>query len=107
MKVVLKRVGHPAEVSVIDDGDALLKQAQTIVGGFIEPVHLAGAFYAIVNEKGRLKKLPVNGCGFVGDFFITKRHRGSGNFIGLTDQEITKAQTWIEVNYHVQPENAA
>ena len=103
MKVILKRVGYPAEVSVIDDGQAFLKQAQAIVGGFIEPVRLGGAIYAIVNERGRLENLPVNGCGFVGDFFITKLHRGTGDFIGLTDQEIAKAKGWIEANNNVQP----
>jgi hypothetical protein len=97
--VVLKRVGQPAEVARVEVD---LKSQQKFVGGHIEYMRLADDIVACVNETGRLEPLPLNACGIFGDFQIC-RISPSGNVIDLTDRDIERAKTYIEINSDEQP----
>ena len=63
MKVVIK---HPGKIGEHADIPNNLEDLQALVGGYIEIVHVNADMVAIVNEEGKLKKLPKNCCGLVG-----------------------------------------
>lgn len=99
LRVLVKQVGQPPKEREISKD---LKTMQAIVGGCIEPVHIGGNVFAVVNESGRLRNLPVNCGGLVGDFFITK-YDAEGDELSLTDTDIEKAKAWITANESVAP----
>ena len=41
-------------------GRFTLKEMQKMVGGYIEILHLSEHLYLVINEEGRLRKLPEN-----------------------------------------------
>lgn len=57
MKVVVKEPHKPAAVRVIDGS---LESMQDIVGGYIEPFHIAPNVLCVVNEEGLVRDLPFN-----------------------------------------------
>lgn len=63
MKVIIK---HPGKIGEHADIPNELEALQAAVGGYIEIVHINADLVAIVNEEGKLKKLPKNCCGLVG-----------------------------------------
>lgn len=63
MKVIIKQPGMAAELKEIPN---TLASLQHEVGGYIETVNVGTDLVAIVNEEGRLKKLPDNTLGLVG-----------------------------------------
>ena len=108
IRVVVAEVGCEAEIKEIDSG---LEAMQAIVNGPIEVLRLNGHIFFVVNEEGRLKKMPANriftvldGRQFapgivkppegvtttraftlLGDLFVSKT--GGGNFVSLTEEE--------------------
>jgi hypothetical protein len=109
IRVVVAEVGCEAEIKEIDSG---LEAMQAIVEGPIEVLRLNGHIFMVVNEEGRLKKLPpnriftvVDGRRFepgiteharanptttrafqiLGTMFVSKT--GGGSFVSLTEEE--------------------
>ena len=73
-----------------------LKSLRGIVGGYLESVTLSNRLTILCNEDGLFLKLPKNNSivrgrtgnvGFVGTYFFAA-HK-SGEFISLTDEDIT------------------
>jgi len=112
IKVVVAKVGEPAEVIETDNG---LEAMQEIVGGLIEPLRIRGAVFMVVNEEGRMRGLPRNRIftiteegfqpGFkpnpawshltvVGPMFITKT--GGEDFVTLTDEEAEEFRAMLD-----------
>lgn len=61
--VVVKDPGEPAVQKLIDN---TLDAFQREVGGYIETVNVTRDVVAVVNEEGRLLRLPENFSGLVG-----------------------------------------
>jgi len=82
---------------------ASLDAMQAIVGGYIEmvPLNEDRTLFAVVNEEGLLKGLPLNRysgrLGFVGTFFVT-RVSGEDN-VSLSDEDVLKARMAFDVLY--------
>lgn len=100
------------EVRVEDFEEPLYKTVGAAVGGYIEhvrPMRLKEPFCMIVNEEGRLHKLPINLVGsffygtdfhnepIVGNIVIMKDgyRNGEPDIVGLDDTEIEKVQNSI------------
>ena len=110
MKVVV--VTTDLEVRVEDFEEPLYKTVGAAVGGYIEhvrPMRLKEPFCMIVNEEGRLHKLPINLVGsffygtdfhnepIVGNIVIMKDgyRNGEPDIVGLDDTEIERVQNSI------------
>lgn len=100
------------EVRVEDFEEPLYKTVGAAVGGYIEhvrPMRLKEPFCMIVNEEGRLHKLPINLVGsffygtdfhnepIVGNIVIMKDgyRNGEPDIVGLDDTEIERVQNSI------------
>ena len=100
------------EVRVEDFEEPLYKTVGAAVGGYIEhvrPMRLKEPFCMIVNEEGRLHKLPLNLVGsffygtdfhnepIVGNIVIMKDgyRNGEPDIVGLDDTEIERVQNSI------------
>lgn len=57
MTAIIKRPGRPAFRREIDN---TLEALQELVGGYIETVSLPGGIVMIVNEEGKILRLPIN-----------------------------------------------
>lgn len=57
MTAIIKRPGQPAFRREIDN---TLEALQDLVGGYIETVSLPGGIVMIVNEEGKILRLPIN-----------------------------------------------
>lgn len=57
MTAIIKRPGQPAFRREIDN---TLDALQELVGGYIETVNLPGSIVMIVNEEGKILRLPIN-----------------------------------------------
>ena len=57
MTAIIKRPGQPAFRREIDN---TLEALQELVGGYIETVNLPGGIVMIVNEEGKILRLPIN-----------------------------------------------
>ena len=57
---VLKATGECINVKPKNGTDFSLDEAQKVVGGFIEVIHLSSTQLMIVNEEGKLRNLPYN-----------------------------------------------
>lgn len=99
-------------VRVEDFEEPLYKTVGAAVGGYIEhvrPMRLKEPFCMIVNEEGRLHKLPINLVGsffygtdfhnepIVGNIVIMKDgyRNGEPDIVGLDDTEIERVQSSI------------
>ena len=51
-----------AELKIIDDVqlEPTLKEAQAVVGGYVEGISMPNGDYLIINEEGKLIGLPLN-----------------------------------------------
>ena len=100
------------EVRVEDFEEPLYKTVGAAVGGYIEhvrPMRLKEPYCMIVNEEGRLHKLPINLVGsffygtdfhnepIVGNIVIMKDgyRNGEPDIVGLDDTEIERVQNSI------------
>jgi len=60
-----------SKVVVFDKQSPSLKEAQEIVGGYVELVNLNGGDAMLVNEEGLLQELPYNDkASFLADRFV-------------------------------------
>lgn len=79
---------EPSEIYI----EGTLEELQELVGGMIEVVPLGNNFLMICNEEGILLNLPINRVVknhlIKGSFIICKENRDSGEFEGLTDEEV-------------------
>jgi len=109
IRVVVAEVGCEAEIREIDPG---LESMQKIVEGDIEMLRLNGHIFMVVNEEGRLRRMPPNRVFTVADgrqfnpgitdyakanptttrvfqilgpMFVSKS--GGGKFVSLTEEE--------------------
>ena len=57
MTAIIKRPMQPAFRREIDN---TLEALQELVGGYIETVNLPGSIVMIVNEEGKILRLPIN-----------------------------------------------
>ncbi len=57
---VLKANGECLHVKPKNGNDFSLEEAQKVVGGYVEVIHLSSTQLMIVNEEGKLRKLPFN-----------------------------------------------
>lgn len=57
MTAIIKRPGQPAFRREISN---TLEALQELVGGYIETVSLPGGIVMIVNEEGKILRLPIN-----------------------------------------------
>lgn len=57
---VLKATGECIHVKPKNGTDFSLEEAQSVVGGYVEVIHLSSTQLMIVNEEGLLRKLPYN-----------------------------------------------
>lgn len=97
LNVLYYKVGEEAVLTPVEEG---LKPLQALVGGMIETVTLSRGLILVCNEEGRLMGLPPNRYTvdygvIVGDFFITASDE-EGEFISLTDDQISLALTMLE-----------
>lgn len=87
MRVILMPCDKRPFVTEIDGS---LESMQKLVGGYIEPAHIAPGIVEIVNEEGGLQRLPWNYSSYIegihGDAFLCAV-RGL-EFVGLTDEQI-------------------
>lgn len=98
IKIVIK---HPHEHAQMKEIEPSLEMSQSIVGGYIEQVHIISGvlknFDIICNEEGRFKSLLPNiytpelcGGDIVGTFFVTKVDGRNSKYRSLRDDEIAK-----------------
>lgn len=74
----LYKIGYPIrEVKPKDGKKFTLQEAQSLVGGFVELVHLNGDRILLCDEEGVLKRKPVNQMATLD----AKRHGWRGNFL--------------------------
>ena len=57
MTAIIKRPGRPAFRREINN---TLESLQELVGGYIETVNLPGGIVMIINEDGKILRLPIN-----------------------------------------------
>lgn len=98
MTAIIKRPGQPAFRRTIDND---LKTLQELVGGHIETVNLPGGIIMIVNEEGKLLRLPINfriGCDLI---------QGTAVFVSAADEDFCSLNTaqenavWRAMSYVV------
>jgi len=63
MIVIIKEPGKPGRKEDIPN---TMEALQQVVGGYVEVIRIASDMYAIVDEEGKPKGLPVNIMGMVG-----------------------------------------
>jgi len=107
MKVIMMEVGKPAEVKEIDGS---LKGMQKIVGGLIELFcpFKDNTVGIIVNEEGKILDLMENRMVFIDDqpddilcgpAFVVGLDSEDGEFVSLTDEQITELMPRITDRY--------
>ena len=90
------------EVIDLDAPQGSLKVLQDAVGGFIQPIGV-GNVELVINEEGKIFDLPYNEYGtrilrkaystddyIVGDIVVTGGVDDEGEWIGLTDEQVTQ-----------------
>lgn len=86
MKIVIKRVNSKPEIKEIEGS---LHEMQELVGGHIECLRITDEIICVLNEEGRIKKLPINfmfGKHVIfGDVFFCSED--FEDFCGLTDEQ--------------------
>ena len=60
MATLIKTDGTREEIIGKDNDKLTLEQMQKAVGGYVESISLGGKFFLLVNEDGRMNKLPLN-----------------------------------------------
>lgn len=78
MTAIIKRPWQPAFRREIDN---TLEALQDLVGGYIETVNLPGGIVMIVNEEGKILRLPMNFR------FNCDPIRGTAVFVGVDGEE--------------------
>ena len=68
------------KVSIFEEKEPTLEEAQNLVGGYVERIALEGGDVSLVNEEGRLTNLELNteasklvGIPIVGDVVVVKK----------------------------------
>ena len=68
------------KVSIFEEKEPTLEEAQNLVGGYVERIALEGGDVLLVNEEGRLTNLELNteasklvGIPIVGDVVVVKK----------------------------------
>ena len=98
MTAIIKRPGQPAFRREIDN---TLEAMQELVGGYIETVYLPGGIVMIVNEEGKILRLPINfhlNCDLI---------HGTAVFVGVNGEDfcsLNQAQenaVWRAMSYVV------
>lgn len=100
MQVVVK---EPLKNPVIREIDNTLTALQGIVGGYIERAQFYGPYSMIVNEEGKLFKLPYNFLHYhdiiVGTvIFVTTDT--DGEFKGLTDEQAEQIVSYFSLTFN-------
>lgn len=101
MKIITKKVGEPAVVKELETLE--LGDMQSLVGGWIEVLHVGGNIDMWLNDSGKIDNLPINIVlgsedyeildSIHGDIFFA-RSTPDGGTVGLTDSDIV----WIQNN---------
>lgn len=99
MQIIIKKVGEPHEVRTMEKLE--LEDMQSMVGGYIECLHVGNGVDMWLNDEGKLYNLPVNlvlGTSdkqvldtIHGDIFFASAD-DEGATVGLTVEQID----WIE-----------
>lgn len=100
-RVMFYGVGRPMEIRNMPSKLEVWQEA--VGGGLVEqtPVFTRPGLYVMLNEEGKLKRMPMNRPGhpfghddiFVGPFFVT-RISDDGDTMPLTDEDIA----WLRAN---------
>ena len=100
MVVMVKRVGKPPVVQEIALDSALshLSAVQGLVGGYVESVPFENDMVMLVNEDGRIMKLPPNLVSYRGVLVGTVVFCGvqRNEWVGLTAKQIEFAKQYCE-----------
>ena len=92
--ILFKEVNCKPKIMKIENS---LKSFQELVEGFIEIVALGDETELVLNEEGKLKELPLNGClvskkrvldTIAGNYFICSTK--DDEFTSLSDEQIAK-----------------
>lgn len=96
MNIIVKKVNEPSEVRTLEKLE--LEDMQSMVGGYIECLHVGNGVDMWLNDEGKLHGLPVNivlGSSdreildtIQGDVFFASAN-DEGETIGLTDEQIS------------------
>ena len=82
------------------NGVGLLKDVQSVVGGYIEPIRLAEGLMAYVNEEGLMRDMPHNQLAsvLVSRFYFYSAAKIHGDLLLLGDDgsedEVSIDSTW-------------
>ena len=100
--VVISFLGSVHKVDVQENGEPLYAQIRSVIGGYMEntyPKNLPDDYIMIVNEEGKLNRLPVNTIAtivygsdvdfIVGNTIILKfgKFEGESDVVGMTEEE--------------------
>src|SRR5262245_61472808 len=99
IRLVVVRVGAEPEVADLHHRrDAFYE----LVGGpfLCTPIAktIRGSVHVVSCMEAATKQLPLSRCGILGPFFFVVQKSYTGDWRGLSDEEIRKAFAWIELH---------
>lgn len=86
MKAIMIRPYNKVEIIELSN---VIPECQKLLEGYVEPIYsILPGYVLLVNEEGKLRNLPQNIFGLVGNIIIVKDD--GDDFIGLDEKDIER-----------------